>query len=63
MLIVTTPVEDANAFMGTIYNNHLAVLVFFILVVLGYAILDVTKVWYAERLSYERGYKKGRGKV
>lgn len=60
VLAIATPIAQSNIFTIPIYANQFRVLVVFILIVIGFAIIEVTVTAIVTRKAYENGYRKGR---
>jgi hypothetical protein len=59
-LMIATPSDHTNLFVAPIYDNQVHALVVFVLISIGFAIIEITTVAITSKKSYEKGYRKGR---
>lgn len=62
-LAIATPVEQTYFFTGQVFNVQFRALSVFILIIVGFAILNLTILKLVKYHAYERGFKKGRGQI
>lgn len=58
-LVIATPAEDAMEFSWPFYSNQFVILVFFVIFIIGYAVLSITLTRKLEKEAYLKGYKEG----